>query len=439
MYRHGAIFLLSGAALLAACSSSDEGGSTNGASTGTGGRRSGTGGSANGGSANGGTGGGTSTGTDGGGTSGSTGTGGSSGAAVDLEMLRNSSCAGWEAATEVQPSILQLVVDISGSMDQQAPGTSSSKWQVTRQALDDAIYALPDSIAVGVLYYPNMDTTPSEPAGDATDPPRDVTACVNTGQILPIDVLGPTGAPHRTAVDDSLYQINGPAGGTPTHDAYRYALGALNASQLPGSRYMLLITDGQPTFLDGCRGTGNIVDAVDPTPIIGEAQLAMMEGVKTFVIGSPGSEEVGVPIYSDARTWLSMTATVGGTAKAGCSDDGPNFCHFDMTQEADFSTALREALRDILGAIVSCEYSLPAPPQGEELDPSKVNVVFSAEGSDPELITQAADANCTEGWRYSADGTLIEICPSTCDRIQGAIRPEVEVLFGCATEVTPIR
>ena len=238
MTRRG-IFVLGALGALVACSSSgdDESGS-NGSGNNTG---SGTGGT------------GTMFGTGGTGTAGSSTIG-----TEELERLRNSSCAGEVAATEPFPSILQLVVDVSGSMDDDAPGSNRSKWEETRDALDAAIQSLPAGTAVGVLYYPNTDTTPSEPEGNETDAPRDPSACVNTNGSLPVDLLGPADAPHRAALLASLQNVNGPQGGTPTHDAYRLALAALNASTLPGDRFMLIITDGQPTFLDGCRGTGNV-------------------------------------------------------------------------------------------------------------------------------------------------------------------------------------
>lgn len=376
-------------------------------------------------------------GSDTGGGNGSTADGGGAGSTVD--DLRNAACAQETAATEPLPAVLMLVVDVSGSMSQSAPGSRQSKWQVTRDALAGALDELSDGTGVGVLYYPNRDTTASRPTGTESDPPRDPSACLDTGGVIPPAALGPSGSQHRTRLLNSLQNVNGPQGGTPTHDAYRTALPALQSTTLPGDRYMLLITDGQPTFLSGCRGTGNIRDAVDPRPIITEAEQAKMQGISTFVIGSPGSEEVGVPVFSDARTWLSQTASVGGTAQPGCSDDGPNFCHFDMTQEPDFSQALREALGQVVGQVLSCTYKLPSPPSGSELAPNEVNLILTPDGGDPEIITQSTTSDCAEGWVYSDDGNNIVLCDSTCDRVKSAENPRLELLFGCQTEFGPIR
>jgi hypothetical protein len=256
---------------------------------------------------------------------------------------------------------------------------------------------------------------------------------------VPIDLLGATGAAHRTQVSTSLDTIMGPSGGTPTHDAFHAGVAAIEATKLPGSRFIVLITDGQPTFLSGCRGTGSTQQPQDPTPILDDVKAARTQNVRTFVIGSPGSEEVGVPIYSDARQWLSMAASLGGTALPGCSDQGPNFCHFDMTRTTDFSQALRDVLSQIVGTVLSCSYTLPVPPSGGTLDTSKVNVVLTPKGGKSELIAQAPPGACTEGWQYSTDGAHVNLCASTCKRVQAAESPEVDVLFGCSTQVGPVR
>src|SRR6185503_13178904 len=106
-----------------------------------------------------------------------------------------------------------------------------------------------------------------------------------------------------------------------------------------------LITDGTPTCDIECACTEDN-EPVDSQPLIEEAAAARASGVKTFVIGSPGSE--------DTREVLSKLATEGGTAKESCSDSGPTFCHFDMTREANLSTALGRALQQIAASLRSC-------------------------------------------------------------------------------------
>ncbi|HEX5102107.1 MAG TPA: hypothetical protein VFV94_21505, partial [Polyangiaceae bacterium] len=78
--------------------------------------------------------------------------------------LRANACNGWTNEPEVLPVVLMLVVDTSASMNER-PGRSQSggtKWEITREALAATIEGMPASAAVGVLFYPNMDTRGSD-------------------------------------------------------------------------------------------------------------------------------------------------------------------------------------------------------------------------------------------------------------------------------------
>ena len=131
----------------------------------------------------------------------------------------------------------------------------------------------------------------------------------------------------------------------------------------------------------------------------------------------------------DMRPWLSQAAIVGGTASDGCNETGPNFCHFDMTQEPDFAAALSEALGAIAGQIVSCTYDLPTPPTGQTLDLNLINAIYSSGGTD-QILPRVPDGQaCTSGWQVV--GQQIVLCPDTCSVIQNDPAASFELLFGC--------
>ncbi len=233
---------------------------------------------------------------------------------TQVSQIESSACAGWKAEVESLPALIQLVIDVSGSMDERAPGTGNrSKWVVTRDALRDALNGLPAETGVGALYYPNQDTEPDMRA-------RDVSECVRVEDIIPVGILGANNDAKRDELVSSLGDPR-PRGSTPTHDAYKYAFdNGLNLSRLSGERYMLLITDGAPTFSQGCVGDG--MTPVATNPIIDEVKRAHAAGAKTFIIGSPGSEES--MDGRDAPVALEG-GDEGGTATAGCTENGPNF------------------------------------------------------------------------------------------------------------------
>src|SRR6187455_268241 len=75
-------------------------------------------------------------------------------------------CAGQVAGAEAAPTVLQLLVDTSGSMDENAPGARGSKWTVTRQAVQAAFETMPEDTSVGVIFYPNVPNNNTQPCID---------------------------------------------------------------------------------------------------------------------------------------------------------------------------------------------------------------------------------------------------------------------------------
>ncbi|MET0791057.1 MAG: hypothetical protein ABW061_06005, partial [Polyangiaceae bacterium] len=366
--------------------------------------------------------------------------------------ITNAACAAWTGQGENLPAVLELVIDTSLSMDDPAPGSMSSKWVVMRQALTAAIAGLPASVSLGALYYPNENARSSSAA-------QDVTACVNTRAMVPIAALGPAGSRQRTTINSSLQALR-PASYTPTHDAYKYALDSgLEPYQSTAAKFMLLITDGAPTMSLGCimaaptggmtgagggfggpggvGGPTTIADA--PTaPIVAEiAGAKASNNVRTFVIGSPGSE-MSSQGGMDMRPWLSAAATAGGTATPGCSDAGPAFCHLDMTQAPDFGAALQAGLASIAGQVVDpCTFTIPPPPNGQSIDPNLTNLILTAADGSAKLVLPDNSGTCTEGWQF--DGTnQVVLCSQTCSEVKADPQAHVQVVFGCSqTELVP--
>jgi hypothetical protein len=349
--------------------------------------------------------------------------GGIPGGATDLTGLIDGEpqppmCSDQFAPAAPRPPLIQFVVDTSGSMNwvagtQSAPKAGEqSKWQITQQALANAINAMPDNVAVGVSYFPNV--REGDPAAQ----------CFRPEEAAP---LAPLSADQRALIA-RVNDAATPFGGTPTHGAYRFGIDQLRASALEGPRFLLLITDGIPTYTLDCQGDGRT--RVDGTPLIDDVK-ADYDGsqIRTFVIGSPGSEE--------AREELSQMASLGGTANPGCSVEGPSFCHFDMTSEPDFSKALNKALAEITQSTLACDYAVPKPPGGLRLDFNDASVVLESSGSSVREFERATSSDCASGWEYGADRTSLHLCPSTCNELQGLLQQDpnldVRIKFGCST------
>jgi len=357
----------------------------------------------------------------------------------DQAKLTDSACFGWSSEGENSPALIDFVVDTSGSMAVPAPNTTDgrSKWEITAEALQNAINSLPRMTRVGMLLWPNMPTIPNH--NDLTGTPLEVQACVNTGRMVPIGALDALGSPQRSALSDALSAVD-PAGGTPMADAYNYALEyGMAASPLLGARYMVLITDGQPTIQLGCMGTGEEARPVDFTPVTQSIDAAWNKlKTKTFVIGSPGSENQS-STGADGRGLLSAAARAGNTAAAGCSDTGPVYCHFDMSTASDFAAGFTSALQNITGQVLSCDFKISSIPSGSIVDQNKLNVVYKINGSSDlgqmKLVLPSADSSCPQGngWYLDPDdSTHVILCGNTCDLIHQDAGAVLSFTGGCA-------
>jgi hypothetical protein len=344
----------------------------------------------------------------------------------EMEAMRNQACTGWRAAPEWVGASMLLVVDASSSMRETANGTGNrSKWEVTRDALVETVNSLSDDTAVGVLGYPNMDI--QQGPGIVGDPAN----CVNIGALVVPQMLGTNN--QRQIVVDALNAIQTHTC-TPTHDAYALAVEAYAATPTSGQKYILLMTDGAPTLLRNCED-GSCVDRVGAEqPVIDEVANALATyGIRTFVLGSPGSE---THAYTglDNRWWLSQAAEAGGTSPGNCSHTAEPYCHFDMTQATDFGAALQTALSQIVGMVVRCDYTLPAPPPGETLDTNAINMILWPNGVDAYMVLRAPDASCVRGWYLDPATQEVRLCSETCDLAQSDPAAQLELMFGCASQ-----
>jgi hypothetical protein len=93
-------------------------------------------------------------------------------------------------------------------------------------------------------------------------------------------------------------------------------------------------------------------------------------------------------------------------------------------------------------AQVPCVYDIPPDPNGQMIDPGKVNVEYKPDASataQPILNVPGGQADCgtTGGWYYddAANPTKIILCPTTCTEVQNGAMPSVTVKFGCKTQI----
>ena len=114
----------------------------------------------------------------------------------------------------------------------------------------------------------------------------------------------------------------------------------------------------------------------------------------------------------------------------------------DLCQQ-DFAPVWDEVSTQVIdGTQLACEWEIPAPPEGEELAPDKVNVMYSSDAGEKELGRVDSEADCEQyedAWYYDdpSDPTTIYACPDLCEEIKQDQNPQVNIVFGC-TSTSPV-
>ena len=150
----------------------------------------------------------------------------------------------------------------------------------------------------------------------------------------------------------------------------------------------------------------------------------IVHSIVGMTTGSPGmacsgggnSAETAGPIYQE------LSSITGGLTASIC--------------ENDWSPIFNNIANDIVTTL-GCEYPVPAPPEGETLDPDEVNVLYTPRGGGPtEFIPRDNTAPCdagANGWQWNAAKDTILLCGEACERVKGDPEGNVEIKFGCET------
>ena len=134
---------------------------------------------------------------------------------------------------------------------------------------------------------------------------------------------------------------------------------------------------------------------------------------------------------------LSQLAVVGKTAREGCDPSAAN-CHFDMTQQSDFSSALGSALAATGGETAGCELPLPAPDDDAgQLDLTRLNVLLTPGAGAAQVIPQDDRKAChagANGWQLDAARGSLRLCGDACKRVREQPEARLDVVLGCPVQ-----
>jgi hypothetical protein len=112
---------------------------------------------------------------------------------------------------------------------------------------------------------------------------------------------------------------------------------------------------------------------------------------------------------------------------------------FPLCQFTAFDTVFDTIAKDVAShAAIACEFPIPAPPLGRDLDLSTVAVAYAPDEMTPAVtFGQAAKSEECVANAFYADVTnhKIVLCPEACAAAQKGKNPKVDVLFTCETTI----
>jgi hypothetical protein len=405
-------------------------------------------------------------------------------------------CAAESQTAKQVPVDLLLLVDRSGSMVDLVSPNGKSKWELATEALTAFVKDTKSAgLGVGLQYFPLVKSCAAEmdcgfPNGAATAPAcAEERACVPASGVLPglpllcgarrepgceagstctpIGHCSDTGVPcldlgqacpggvatnvctaAPRACRDSLGSYCSvpeyerlpvplgelpaaapalsrslastfPYGATPTDPAVEAGINLLKArARANPDRHeaLVLVTDGLP---NSCKQ--------QPVELIASmltAAKSAAPSIATYAIGVFGPQDI-----AEGQRALESWAMAGGTGTP-----------FVLSAGDDLSQKLIDALNQIRGSALPCEYTIPKPSMGM-LDWMKVNVRVTAGSTGTDLGYVGSPDKCDPvkgGWHYDIDPAVgdpqrVIMCEATCKNFKMDIRSKIELLFGCKT------
>jgi hypothetical protein len=209
-----------------------------------------------------------------------------------------------------------------------------------------------------------------------------------------------------------------PRGGTPTLPALQGAIQYAKqvAQQRPEEKpAVVLVTDGEPGFnIDGSFQPGCADNDVSHVAAAAAAALAATPSIPTYVIG------VGPSLNN-----LNKIASSGGTKQA---------LMVAVADPTKTAASFQSALDQIRGQLLSCDFSLPPPPAGKQLDVEAVNVALTNGGGET-ILGYSNDCSNGQAWHYdnATAPTRIQLCPAACDSARQDATAKLTIAFGCRT------
>jgi hypothetical protein len=143
-----------------------------------------------------------------------------------------------------------------------------------------------------------------------------------------------------------------------------------------------------------------------------------------------------------AEPWLPTDAVITAECPTA-ADPGTGYqalsnktggLKFPLCEPKYYDVVFNEIAKGVIaGASLGCEFPLPEPPPGQELDLASVAIEYApGDGGPPESLKQAAGpSGCGPAAHFYIEGGLVKLCPDVCAQVQKDASGKIKILFDC--------
>ncbi len=108
---------------------------------------------------------------------------------------------------------------------------------------------------------------------------------------------------------------------------------------------------------------------------------------------------------------------------------------FPVCEGTGFDTVFSELAKGVIkGATIACDFKVPDPPEGKEIDLTSVGVGFT-HGGGQEKFNQVANLGACTPKSFYIEADRIKLCPDTCTVVQNATDGKLDVLIDCLKDI----
>lgn len=145
---------------------------------------------------------------------------------------------------------------------------------------------------------------------------------------------------------------------------------------------------------------------------------------------------------------VHAVAADGPLSGGSCGLAGPGTEYFNAAMTTggeqlklcgDWGTAFQKLQSNVIASVpLPCDYAIPPPPNGQAVDPSAVQVVYTpVGGADNEFAKAPTEASCAnvKAWYFdnNAAPSKVVMCPAACEAVKSG--GALSIGFGCAPTV----